>query len=85
MAAFWVYILQCNDGSLYTGIAADVEKRFAMHRAGKGARYTASHPPERILYRQRCTTRSGATKRETQIKSWPRKKKLALIKNKRGG
>ena len=49
MRAWFVYLLECRDGSLYTGIAVDVERRYAEHAAGKGARYTRSHPPLRLL------------------------------------
>ena len=44
--AWWVYMLRCRDGSLYTGVTTDVERRFAQHRAGTGAKYTRTHPPE---------------------------------------
>ena len=50
--AWWVYMLRCRDGSLYTGVTTDVERRFAQHRAGTGAKYTRSHPPEAIVYRE---------------------------------
>ena len=75
---YYVYILQCKDGSLYTGIAVDVEKRFKQHRAGKGGHYTRAHPPQKILYREKAATRSAALKREAAIKKLPRAKKLAL-------
>ena len=49
MAKTWyVYLIECADGSLYTGIAVDVARRYAMHASGKGARYTRSHPPKRL-------------------------------------
>ena len=47
---WYVYMLRCEDGSLYTGIASDVEKRFAMHKSGHGAKYTRSHPPVAVVY-----------------------------------
>ena len=49
MAAWHVYLIECRDGSLYTGVAVDVSRRYAQHAAGKGARYTRSHPPLRLL------------------------------------
>ena len=49
--AWFVYLVECQDGSIYTGIAVDVDKRYAEHAAGKGARYTRSHPPRRLLAR----------------------------------
>ena len=47
---WYVYMLRCEDGSLYTGIASDVEKRFAVHKSGHGAKYTRSHPPVAVVY-----------------------------------
>ena len=76
---YYVYILKCKDGSLYTGIATDVQRRFAEHRAGVGARYTRSHRPVRVVFRQRLANRSRALKREAEIKSWGRDRKLNLI------
>jgi putative endonuclease len=76
---WFVYILRCRDGSLYTGVATDVDRRFAEHRAGTGARYTRSHKPAKVVYRRKLGSRSKALKREAQIKKWPRKQKLELI------
>ncbi len=75
---YFVYILQCKDKSLYTGIATDVLRRFDEHRSGRGARYTRAHPPKKIVHQEPFTTRSAALKREAEIKRWPRAKKLAL-------
>ena len=77
---YYVYILRCKDKSFYTGITTDVDRRFKEHRAGTGGRYTRSHKPERILYREGVATRSDALKREAEIKKWPREKKLQLIR-----
>lgn len=63
-----VYILECEDGSLYTGIAVDVAARFALHCAGKGAKYTRAHPPRRVLASFPHPDRSSATKAELAIK-----------------
>lgn len=76
---WFVYILKCRDGSLYTGITDDVEKRFRAHREGKGGRYTRSHAPVRIVYREPLRSRSLALRREMAIKRLPRAKKLKLI------
>ena len=76
---WFVYILRCRDSSLYTGVATDVARRFAEHRAGTGARYTRSHKPVKVVFRQRTASRSKALKREAEIKKWPRKQKLELI------
>ena len=75
---YYIYILRCKDKSLYTGITTDVERRFKEHRAGTGGRYTRSHKPEKILYREEVATRSDALKREAEIKSWSREKKMHL-------
>lgn len=68
MQPWFVYILQCRDGSLYTGVAVDVAKRFAAHQAGKGAKYTRAHPPESIALTLPCINRSVAQKIEYAIK-----------------
>ncbi|MBI4353341.1 MAG: GIY-YIG nuclease family protein [Candidatus Omnitrophica bacterium] len=72
------YILECKDGSLYTGVTTDLNRRFKEHHA-KTAHYTSGHPPKQIVYREAFFSRSEALKREAQIKRWPRRKKLALI------
>ena len=72
------YIIKCNDGSLYTGITTDLEKRIAAHNAGKGAKYTASRRPIQLLYREEAANRSEASKRENTIKKLNRNDKLAL-------
>lgn len=74
-----VYILQCIDGSLYTGITNDLPKRWAAHLAGKASRYTRSHPVQKIVYTKRCRTKNSALRRELQIKSLKRPEKLQLI------
>lgn len=76
---WFVYILECTDGSLYTGIATDVSRRLAEHMAGTGAKYTRSHPVKSCVYFEKCATRSEALRREVAIKRLPRAKKLALI------
>ena len=66
--AWFLYVIECADGSLYTGIAVDVAKRYQLHAAGKGARYTRSHPPLRLLASIECTGRSAASKAEYLVK-----------------
>ena len=73
-----VYILECKDGSLYTGITTDVEKRFAAHNAGKGAKYTRGRGPLELVYQENCGDHSAALKRELEIKALPREEKLKL-------
>lgn len=77
---YFLYILQCTDGSLYTGITTDVARRFAEHKVGKGGNYTRSRTVVRVVYTEECHNRSAASKREAEIKSWPRTKKLQLFK-----
>jgi len=72
---YWLYLLECADGSYYCGIAVDVNKRFADHLAGKGAAYTRSHRPVRILASQQYANRSSASKAEYALKQLPREAK----------
>ena len=76
--AWFVYLIECRDGSLYTGVAVDVDKRYAEHAAGKGARYTRSHPPARLLARFEHPDRSSALKAEYAIKQLSASEKRAL-------
>jgi putative endonuclease len=76
--AWFVYILECRDGSLYTGIAIDVTRRYALHVAGRGARYTRSHPPVRLLASFEHPDRSSAAKAEYAIKQLAPAAKRAL-------
>ena len=78
---YFVYLLQCKDSSLYTGITTDVERRLQEHKEGKGAKYTRTHGAQKIVYTEKCKDRSEASKREIEIKKLSREKKLALIKN----
>lgn len=78
---WFVYILLCDNGSLYTGIAKDVHKRYKTHVAGKGARYTKIYKPIEILYTEEYSNHSLAIKREIKIKSFPLVKKRLLIEN----
>lgn len=80
---WYMYILLCSDNSLYTGITKDVEKRFAAHLSGKGAAYTRSHKPMKILYQEQYPSRSEALKREAEIKSWSREAKIQNLQLKR--
>ena len=75
----YVYIVECADGSLYTGWTIDVEKRVKAHNAGRGARYTRMHGPVKLVYSESQPTRAAAMKREAAIKTWPRQRKLKLI------
>jgi predicted GIY-YIG superfamily endonuclease len=78
---WFVYLLRCADGSLYTGIAKDVIRRCEQHNAGTASRYTRSRLPVSVVYQEAQVTRSLALKREMAIKSMSRQEKEALITN----
>ena len=77
---WYVYILLCEDGSLYTGISNNPGKRFSDHKNGKGGHYTRSHKPIKLVYQEQFDTQSEALKREIQIKGWSREKKIRILK-----
>lgn len=77
---YFVYLMECADGSLYAGITTDTKRRLAEHKAGVGGRYTSAKKALRIVYTEQHPNRSSASKREAEIKSWRRTKKLALIR-----
>lgn len=79
---YTLYILQCKDGTLYTGVTTSVERRVAEHKAGAGARYTRARGVRRLVYTEPCGTRSQALKRELAVKALSRREKLALVKHK---
>jgi putative endonuclease len=81
MSLWYVYLLECRDGSLYTGIATDVDRRYAEHVAGKGARYTRAHPPLRLLARFEHPDRAAASRAEYAIKQLTPARKRALCAN----
>jgi putative endonuclease len=74
-----LYILQCRDGSFYTGITNHLERRLQMHQDGKASRYTRTRRPVEMLYSETCGDRSRALIRECEVKEWPRSKKEVLI------
>ena len=74
-----LYLLRCRDGSLYAGIATDVERRFRQHAAGKGAKYTRSHPPDCVLGSRRYPDRGSALRAEYALKQQPKATKLAWL------
>ncbi len=80
VSGWWVYILRCGDGTLYTGMTDDPERRLAAHRSGHGAKYTRGRGPLELVYSEACGTRGDALRREAAIKRLPRAKKLRLIK-----
>ena len=74
-----VYIIECRDGTLYTGVAKELEARIAQHNAGKGAKYTRGRGPVTLLYSESVGDRGTALRREIAVKRMTRAKKLALI------
>ena len=77
---FWqLYLLRCGDGTLYTGIAVDAEKRLAMHRSGRGAKYTKGRGPLELVYLEECVSHSDALRRELAVKKLTRAQKEALL------
>jgi predicted GIY-YIG superfamily endonuclease len=79
MPPYYVYILRCADGTLYTGSTTDLAEREAKHNHGRGAKYTASRRPVKVVYSEAHGSRSAAQSREYQIKRWSRAKKEALV------
>ncbi len=76
---YFVYLIECVDGSFYTGMTTDVERRFREHKNKTGGHYTSAKGVVRVVYTEQHPDRSSALKREAQIKRWPRQKKLDLI------
>lgn len=75
---WFLYLIECRDGSIYTGIAVDVATRYTRHQSGKGARYTRSHPPRRLLATVEYADRSSASKAEYQMKQLSAAQKRAF-------
>lgn len=82
---FYCYILECKDGSYYTGWTTDPERRLRQHNAGRGARYTRSHRPVKLAYVEPQPDRPSAMRRERAIKQMTRAGKQSLIQDKRPG
>ena len=82
--SWFVYILRCGDGTLYTGVTDDVQRRLAAHRAGKGAKYTRGRGPPELVYTQEQPDKSAALRREFQIKKLTRPQKERLISAQHG-
>lgn len=84
-AAWFVYLLRCADGTLYTGITTDVERRLAEHNGegGAGARYTRSRRPVTLAYLEAAASRAEAARREAAIRRLDRTRKLALCASRR--
>ena len=80
--AYYVYMLRCGDGSLYTGSTSDVSRRVTVHQSGKGAKYTRSRLPVELVYQEELPDRSAALRREAALKKLTRGQKLALLAKK---
>ena len=76
---WYLYILRCKDGNLYTGVTTDIPRRVTRHNSKKASKYTRIRTPVTLVYKETYRTRSKALIREAQIKRWSKKKKLALI------
>jgi len=76
---FFVYILKCRDGTFYTGIAKDLEKRLEVHMSGKGSKYVRTRRPFKLVYSEKAESKSAAMKRENQIKQMSRTEKLDFL------
>jgi putative endonuclease len=76
---YFVYILECADDSLYTGITDDVQRRLRVHESGKGSKYVWARLPFKLVYSEQVASRSLALKREYEIKQLSRKQKLRLF------
>ncbi len=79
MSKGWMYILECADGSYYTGSTNNLELRLAQHQAGEGANHTKKHLPVKLVYFEEYERIDQAFYREKQVQGWSRKKKEALI------
>lgn len=78
---YYVYLLRCADGTLYTGFTNDLARRLAAHNAGRGAKYTRGRRPVELVYWESFSNKSSALRREYAIKQLPRRQKLALIQS----
>jgi len=80
LGAYWVYILECSDGSLYTGCTSDLTRRLKAHLSGRASRYTRSRLPVSLGHAEEAADRGSALKREAQIKKLSRSEKLSLCR-----
>jgi putative endonuclease len=81
--AYYCYILECSDGTFYTGWSTDPQRRERQHNLGRGARYTRDRRPVRLVYVEELPDKPSALRRELRIKRLPREKKLKLIEDKK--
>lgn len=76
---WWLYLIECSNGSYYAGITTDVQRRYAQHLSGKGAKYTRSFPPRRLLGARACPDRASASRAEYAIRKLSRSDKLGFV------
>ncbi len=76
---WFLYAVECADGTLYVGIAKDVVKRVAVHNSGRGAKYTSRRRPVRLVYTEKCPDVGSALRREREVKRWSRPQKLERL------
>jgi len=81
LSSWTVYILECTDGSPYTGITNDLESRITAHENGTGAKYTRGPAPFKLVYKEECDSRSHASRREKEIKGLSRNNKLQIFRS----
>lgn len=81
MSDWTLYIIRCSDGSLYTGITTDLERRLEEHRNGRGAKYFRGREALEVAYIEACSDRSQASRREAAIKSLSRAEKMRLVQS----
>ena len=80
---YYVYVIQCEDGSFYTGYTKNVNRRLTLHKNGKGARYTRMHKPKKLVYTEEFKTRAEAMRRERKVKTMGHQKKRTLVRSQR--
>jgi len=78
--SWFVYILKCRNGSLYTGVTTDLQRRLREHQQGSASRFTRSQLPVKLVYHEDGMTERRAKRREAELQSWSRGQKLALIR-----
>ena len=83
MSSWFVYIIRCKTGQLYTGMTSNIKRRIGQHNRGIGSKFTRGRRPVKLVYRETCKSRALAAKRETAIKKMARMYKLSLIANQR--
>jgi putative endonuclease len=79
MAKWYVYIIECKDGKLYTGVTNDLNRRIKQHNRGQGCRFTKFRIPVKLLYKEISPSRETALRREAEIKGWKKDRKIQLL------